>query len=157
MQEKIISTDTVEKIKIDDVLVLNPIYRLRDREDHIVAYGIQNIGTWYLDRISGIALALCNGKRTVMDIAHSMRPFSNLVNDEDAIHFILNRIKPFFYGKTLTKEELRGESPPTSQYPSEALLLTKSDFEIKFNKFCIPIVEYDARNFLPKEASCLVC
>ncbi|GHT17157.1 hypothetical protein FACS1894189_2540 [Planctomycetales bacterium] len=137
----------------DDVFVFNPLYRLCNRSNHVVAYGYQGIGTWHFDRISAIALALCNGKRTVAEIAQCMRSFSNIENDTTALDSTKRRIKPFLLAKTLTKEELRGQSAPDNRPYPESVLVTKTVFESTFKTSHIPLIEYDARAFLPKTES----
>jgi len=140
-----------ELINDNDIFVFNPMFRLRNRKDHVVIYGIQNIGTWKLDKISGIAVSLCNGKRTFSDIVKSLRVFSPMDSDQEAIDSIKSRLKFFFYAKLFSKEELRGDSPPQSVYPSEAILLRKEDFVKKFHDKKFPAEEYDPISFLPKD------
>jgi len=141
------------KVRDQDIFIVNPLYRLRDAKKHVLAYGVQGIGTYRLHKAVGITLALCNGQRTVADIARITRPFVKIPDDEAAIRIANHKVKAILHYMSMTKEEQRGEKTLPSDYPSAAVLMGKADYDKSFGQTSIPVVEYNAEAFLPKDVS----
>jgi radical SAM protein with 4Fe4S-binding SPASM domain len=111
------------------------------------------MGTWRIHRAHGIILALCNGKRTISDIAHLTKTFVKENNEKTAYDCALINVKQFVYGMTKTREELKGLPPTNNQFPVDTVLVSKINYDDKFKDCKIPIVEYVPREFLPQDKS----
>jgi len=139
------------KISDDDVYVLNPYFRLRNEVDHVVAFGCQELGYRRFHRSFGVVLALCNGQRTVADIARLTRPLVHLDDDEKALVLARQNVIRVLFSASHTKEEIEGLPPSQSDFPVSTVILLKSEFDQRFKDVCVRNVEYDARSFLPKD------
>jgi radical SAM protein with 4Fe4S-binding SPASM domain len=139
------------EIRDDGVYILNPYFRIQNETDHVVVYGCQDLGYWRFHRSFGVVLALCNGQRTVVDIARLTRPLVPLGDDEQALVLANQNVKKILYRASRTKEELEGLPPSQGDFPASTIVLLKSEFDVKFKDVCVPNVEYDARSFLPKD------
>jgi radical SAM protein with 4Fe4S-binding SPASM domain len=143
---------TPSPINDNDVFVLNPMFRMRNEKDYVTLYGSESLGSYSLHRSVAVMLALCNGQRTVSDIARLTIPFVNTSNGENAYELALNSVRPMLCYFRLTIDEHRGgEKVPSSYgYPSASPLIRHSVLPAFGN---IARVEYDPREFLPKDAS----
>ena len=144
----------VSAISDGDVYVMNPYFRIRNELDHVIVFGCQDLGHWRFHRSFGVVLALCNGQRTVADIARLTRPLVHLNNDEKALDLATQNVKKILYQTSRTKEEIKGLPPSQDKsLPASTVILLKSEFDKKFRGVCVPHVEYDARSFLPKDVT----
>lgn len=139
---------------INEVFVRNPMFRLRKDGDHATLFGSQGIGTWGLHLSYGVTLALFDGQRTILDIARLTRHMAPFADESYALAVASHHIKLLASHFTKTKEEQKGERAVRGIYPSEAPLLLKKEYEVKFVGREYHHVAYDPREFLPKEATC---
>ena len=143
-------TFNIDSICGDSRFILNPNFRLRDEESHMILYGNQGLGLWPLHHSYGIALSLCDGKRRFHDIVRSVRSFVDEADDEVAYQSISDILRPFFYSMTLTREEQKGSEPMPKIYPSDAPLLLIEDYRKLFSGKKYFDMNYDPKEFLPK-------
>ena len=141
------------QVRDQDIYVLNPLYRLRNAKDHVLAHGAQGIGTYRTHRAIAIVLALCNGNRSIADIARITRPFVKVTDDGEATRIANRNVKMIVHRMSLTKEEQRGKEAVPSPFPASAALLRKPEYDDKFGHCRIPVVEYSVRDLLPKNES----
>lgn len=135
----------------DDVYVLNPYIRIKNEVDHVLVYGCQDLGYWRFHRSFGAVLALCNGQRTVAEISRLTRPFVHIEDTQKALMLASQNVKSILYQVSRTREEIEGKPPISQPFPASTVVIPKSEFEIKFRDVFVPVVEYDARSFLPKD------
>ncbi len=140
-------------IEDNHLYILNPLYRLRNRKNYVLLYGLEGIGTYNLDRATSITLALCDGTHTVADIAHLTRPFVKIANDEQAEAIARHQVKQIIYQMRQTREEQAGQPIEPSEYPSAAPLVPKDDYQSKFGDTGLRLPDYNPRDFLPKDTS----
>jgi radical SAM protein with 4Fe4S-binding SPASM domain len=129
------------------------MYRLRKDGDHATLFGSQGIGTWGIHLSYGVVLALFDGRRTVLDVARLTRHMAPFVDESDALAVASHHIKLLAGHFTKTKEEQKGEHAARGIYPSESPLLLKQEYDEKFAGRAYRHVEYDPREFLPKDAT----
>ena len=139
------------KIRDDDVYVVNPYFRLRNEVDHVFVFGCQELGFSRFHRSFGVVLALCNGERTVADIARLTRSLVRLDDDNKALEVARQNVKRILFRASRTKEEMERLPPSKDIFPASTIVLLKSEFDEKFRDISVANVEYDARSFLPKD------
>jgi radical SAM protein with 4Fe4S-binding SPASM domain len=141
------------QIKDEDKFIVNPFFRLRNGNGRVLIYGSEGLGFYQSHRTHGIVVALCNGDRTVADIARLTRPFVRAANDEEALNNCKAIVKAIVFHFCKTKEEQQGKTARPSDFPAASVLTSKTDYDTKFRNIKVPIVQYDAEKFLPKDAS----
>ncbi|MDR2438376.1 MAG: hypothetical protein LBE12_03250 [Planctomycetaceae bacterium] len=99
---------SLETIRDEDVYIFNPLFKIRKEGDHAVLHGVQGLGTWSIHLSHAIILVLCDGERTVLDIAKLTRPFVANKNIDDAIITALIHVKALILHMKKTKEEQKG-------------------------------------------------
>lgn len=137
-------------VKENDIYVLSPIFRLRNEHNCVKLYGFGGIGDYNLHHTIGIVLALCDGKRTVSDIAKVVVPFTKDPQSENGLHQARNAVCNIveFFSKSAEEQRDRG-APPTDDFPSEAALVPLRLLR-KFGRFYRP--KYEFESFLPEHA-----
>lgn len=83
-------------IRDDEVYVVNPYVRIRNEVDHVLVFGSQELGFWRFHRSYGVVLALCDGQRTVAEIAQLTRPLVRIEDDRQALISATENVKKFF-------------------------------------------------------------
>jgi MoaA/NifB/PqqE/SkfB family radical SAM enzyme len=142
------------KIGDEEIYILNPLCRLRNSKfDYVLAQGVQGLGLEKLHRSKGVVLALCNGKRTVADIARITRPLVKIADDAKATEVAKANVKLVLHNMSRTQEERDGQPRKPTQLPAATILLTKADYDRKFGRTKFMPVEYRAADFLPKDLS----
>jgi radical SAM protein with 4Fe4S-binding SPASM domain len=142
------------KIGDEEVHVLNPLCRLRNsRLPDVLVYGVQRFTLERVHKATGVVLALCNGKRTVADIARITRPLVEIADDAEAIETAKKHVKLIIHTMSRTREERAGQPRERSEFPAPTVLLTKADHDRIFGHAKFMPVEYRARDFLPKNPS----
>ena len=136
------------EIRLTDAFVLNPVFRLRNESNYVLVEGWLSVGTYHVPHTAGIVLALCNGNRTVEDIARISLPFVSS-DQKDPVAEAQRCVKEIIAWFSLSKTEQETDTPDTTnQYPTAALIRpTQLD---TFGR--MPRVAYDAEKFLPKFA-----
>jgi radical SAM protein with 4Fe4S-binding SPASM domain len=142
------------KIGDDEVYVLNPLYRLRNSKHYVLAaWGGKGL---VLHRAAGVVLALCNGKRTIAEIAAITRPLVKIADDAEATEVAKAKVKEITYTMSRTEEERNGQPRQPSPFLAATVLLTKADYDRIFGRTKLKPVEYRACDFLPKDESEMV-
>ncbi|MGO9107939.1 MAG: radical SAM protein [Thermoguttaceae bacterium] len=136
-----------------DIFILNPFFRIRKEKDHVIVYGPDGLGTWPFHLSYGVVIALFNGERTVADIARITRSFVDLETDSEAIAVASQHVKAFARLMTKTRQEQTGEEAGPPLFPSDAPLLQRKEYDEKFGSMKIPRLQYNPRDFLPKDIS----
>ena len=148
------SCSNIYSIRDDAVYVLNPYFRVRNEQDHILVFGCQDLGHWRLHRSYGVVLALCNGEHTVEDIARLTRPLVSLEDDGESLILARQNVKKILYHMSHAKAGARDGLPnQNNAFPVSTAIVQKSEFDIKFQGISVSKIEYDARSFLPKDAT----
>ena len=143
-------------LKMDDeeIYVLNPLCRLlNSKSEYVQVWSVQGLPRDRIHRAAGIVLALCNGKRTVADIARITRPLVKIADDAKASEIAKAKVKEIIYTMSQTMEERNGEPPIRSELPATTILLTKADYDRKFKRTKFVQLEYHISDFLPKNQS----
>lgn len=142
-------------INADTVYVMNPLFRMRDEQDHILIYGMQGIGTWRVHRSYGLLLSLFDGHRTVSQITDIVLPLVRgmVYPGKDEREIAFEYVKSFIAFMSMSKAEQVGRSSEGSPYPSEALLLSLKDYNEKFSHIPLFRVNYDPHSFLPDRSA----
>jgi radical SAM protein with 4Fe4S-binding SPASM domain len=133
----------------EDTYALSPVFRPGNEHDHIKLYGARDRGDYNLHHTTGIVLALCNGRRTVRDIAAAVVPFVDAPHDAAALKEALAIVKTVIAFFRKSEAEQRGEALTYRYLPSEAALVPIALLP-RFGRLRPP--EYDPRRFLPKYA-----
>jgi len=142
------------KMGDEEIHVLSPLYRLRSsKHDYVYVWGMQTFFRDKIHRAAGIVAALCNGKRTIADIARITRPLVQASDDREAMEVAKERVKKIIHTLSQTREELAGEPRKRNVYPPSTVLVTKEEYDRKFGGTKFLPVEYHAKDFLPKDAS----
>ena len=143
------------KIGDEQAYILNPLYRLRNsKSDYVLAQGAQGLPPENVDRATGVVLALCNGKRTVADIARTTRPLVKKISDDaKAIEAAKANVKRIIHTMSMTPDERKGQLRQRREFPATTVLITKVDHDRIFGRTKLMHVEYRARDFLPKDLS----
>ena len=142
------------KIGDEEIYVLNPLCRLRNSKfDYVLAYGVQGLPLERIHRATGVVLALCNGKRTVADIARITRPLVKIADDAKATEVAKAKVKLVIYAMRRTREERDGQPRKPSEFPAPTILIAKADHDRIFDRTKLMHVEYRAPDFLPKDLS----
>ena len=137
------------KMSDGEIYILNPFYRLRNSKHYVEVTSDDRL---IVDRATGVVLALCNGKRTVADIAEITRPLVKIADDAKATAIAKGHVKAIIHTMNRTQEERDGRLRVRCGFPTTNILLTKADYDrFGFARF-VP-AEYDARDFLPKDLS----
>ena len=142
------------KISDGEIYILSPLYRLRNSKYYVLTQGVQGLASEQVLRAAGVVLALCNGRRTVADIARITRPLvKRIADDAKAIEVAKAHVKGVICDMIQTQEERKGQPLKRSELPATTILLTKADYDQKFGRTKFMPVEYRARDFLPKDLS----
>ena len=143
------------KMGDEEIHILNPLYRLRNSKfDYVLLKGFQGLPQNQVHRTTGIVLALCNGKRTVADIARITRPLvKKIADDAKAIETAKNHVKAIIFTMRQTPEERKGQPRGRSEFPAPTALISKADYDRIFGGTKLMHIEYCARDFLPKDPS----
>jgi hypothetical protein len=141
-------------VQDSDVVVLNPLYRMRNETNDVRLHGAQSLPAYQIHRASAVALALCNGERTIGDIARITRPLAASSDSAEALATAKQYIKSLVQRMLLTKEQSEGrpKARTTTDYPADTVLLPKDIFTQRVLPAGLRPVEYDARAFLPKDS-----
>ncbi len=137
----------------NDIYILNPLFRLRNDEGAVTVFGAHALGIWVLHPTHAIILALCNGERTVSEIAKITRPLVAMEDDDDAIRAASHIVKAVVHRMAQTPEEQEGEEAPSSRFPSGAALLKPEDHDAAYGRVRYPRPQYNPRAFLPRDIS----
>lgn len=142
------------KIGEEEIYILNPLYRLRNtQKDYVQVSGSVGMQPEQVHRAAAVVLALCNGERTVADIAKITRPLvKKIADDAKAIEVAKMNVRQILYSFCLTQEERKGQpkAPPRLQGFPETILMTKADYDQLCSRTKFRSVEYHARDFLPE-------
>jgi hypothetical protein len=105
------TNDCYMNITHDSIYFLNPFFRLRNEDDHILVFGAQGVGTWRVHRSFGVILSLCNGKRTAYEIARLTQKFvkDKTESDEERLALALVQVKKILFTMSKTRAEQAGE------------------------------------------------
>lgn len=131
----------------NDVYALNPFVRLRNEHAYVVAYGTEGRGNYKLPHSYGVILSLCDGRRTVGDIAKLVTPFvkkNSYNNPLDEARKRVYKIVDMF-----RRSYAEQKNPAVAHDGSQAFLIPASripDFSPTRPRV------YDAKRFLPKYA-----
>jgi len=139
-----------------DVFVLNPYFRLKNMGCFTVLFGANDVGTWRLHSSFGIILSLCDGERTVSEIAKIVAPFTGLDDETESYTMSLGTVIKFLRWMSFSKEEQRAlsekdtqeQKPVSPQKHEECPLLERSVFNRVFTDFRPYSIEYDPYSFL---------
>lgn len=152
-QSQVDTNERYMQIKDEDKYIVNPFFRLRNGNGRVLIYGSEGLGFYQSHRAHGIVVALCNGDRTIADIARLTRPFVKAANDEEALKSCKAIVKSIVSHFCKTKEEQQGNPPRPNDFPSASVLISKRDYDTKFCRLNVPNVQYNVEKFLPKDAS----
>ena len=135
----------------NSVYMINPLFRFRNETDHILIYGMQGIGSWHVHRSFGVLLSLFNGERTVSEIVDIVLPLVEGINilGKDQKTIAYEYVSSFIALMTKSKTQQMGKDNISSQFPSEAVLLSQKDYGEKFRSIHIFNIQYDPYVFLP--------
>lgn len=133
----------------EDTYAINPVFRLRNEHDHIKLYGANDRGEYNLHHTIGIVLSLCNGERTVGDIAQAVVPFVDGPRGNGALTEAQTIVKTTISFFLKSEAEQEGEQNVYTYLPSEAALIPSSLLP-QFGRLRPPV--YDPRRFLPQHA-----
>lgn len=142
-------TSCAKHVLNNAIYILNPFFRLRDEEYHVLLYGAQGIGTWRLHRAYSILLSLCNGRRTVEDIAYMTQMFIKNATQDSRFEAALFQVKRLFFTMSMSRAEQEGKKTTNSIFPSDAPLVSIESFKKNFVENNFSIKEYEAKTFLP--------
>jgi len=92
------------------VFVLNPYFRLKNMGRFVLLCGANDLGEWRLHSTFGVVLSLCDGSRTVADIAETVSPFTGIDDEMEARKTSLAIVKNFVRWMALSKEEQKNFS-----------------------------------------------
>src|ERR1019366_3838379 len=138
-----------QRIKDEDIFVLNSLVRLRNCGDHVVLWMAYGVAFLAVHRAIAVTLALCNGKRTIADIAKITRPLVKIADEKKAMEIAKRSVKHIVHSAHNFKKAL-----PDFPYSNhESLVLTKEAHEVYYSRFPYVGVEYCASDFLPKDIS----
>ena len=142
------------KVGDEEIYVLNPLCRLHNtNSDYVVVWGAEGLPHDWIHRAGGIVLALCNGKRSVADIARITRPLVKIADDVKAMEVAKEKVKAIIHTMSQTMEERNGQPPKRSENLAASILLSKADYDQKFGRSKLMSVEYHAKDFLPNNLS----
>lgn len=142
------------KMGDEEIHVLNPLYRLRNsKSNYVLVQNDQGLPLKQIRRAAAVVLALCNGRRTVADIARITRPLVKIADDAKAIETAKKTVKAIIFTLSRTKEERAGQPRKRSAIPAPTVLLAKVDYDRIFGRTKLVPAEYRARDFLPKDLS----
>lgn len=134
----------------DDCYVLNPYFRMRNDHYFTRLYGWEGMGDYHLHPTTAVIVALCNGKRTVGEIAKLVRPFVPDGLGDRAEDAALKNVKSIIEFYIKSAKEQKGEAANShSELPSEAALVPLS-LMTQFTRGHAP--QYDPLSFLPERA-----
>jgi sulfatase maturation enzyme AslB (radical SAM superfamily) len=131
------------------IFSLNPYFRMRSDDDMVVLYGANDRGSWRLHPAFGIVLALCNGKRTIRDIAQITRPFVAVDDEVDAYKIAVNQIFCFLRWMSYSKQEQSESLPEQPRFPIQSPVVLKEIFNDVFSGNKPLTVDYDPYLFVP--------
>jgi radical SAM protein with 4Fe4S-binding SPASM domain len=142
--------DNTSTIRDSDVYCLNPSYRLRNEHNAVKLFQMGGESELNLHHTVGIVLVLCDGTRTVGEIARLVVPLTSAAQSEDGLKRAGNAVRNIVGFMSKSKRERDGKEPsPTSDWPSEAPLIPLSLLP-RFGRS--PRPKYDVNLFLPKHA-----
>ncbi|GHT14696.1 hypothetical protein FACS1894170_11890 [Planctomycetales bacterium] len=124
------SIPTLPPINNGDIYILNPYFRLRSENNFTLVYGDQGGGTFHIHKSYGIVLSLCDGKRTVEEIAKITVPFT----EDGNILSSLSHCKRIMSWMSLSKAEQMSRQAVPNSHPSDAPLILKKDYDLIFRE-----------------------
>jgi radical SAM protein with 4Fe4S-binding SPASM domain len=137
-----------------EIYILSPLYRLRNsKSKHVMLRGAFSLPAEWVHRATSVVLALCNGKRTVADIARITRPLVKIADDAKAIEVAKANVKCIIHTMRQTVEERVGQPRKPSEFQAPTVLIAKADHDRIFGHTKFMHVEYRAKDFLPKDLS----
>jgi radical SAM protein with 4Fe4S-binding SPASM domain len=144
------------KIGDEEIHILHPLYRLHNSGHYVQVQGVLGLTLESVNRATAVVLTLCDGKRTVADIARITRPLvKNIADDAKAIEVAKEKVKRIIFTMSLTAEE-RKQQPklpsPLAGFPA-AILISRAEYDKTFSRTKFTSMEYHARDFLPKDSS----
>jgi radical SAM protein with 4Fe4S-binding SPASM domain len=146
------------EIRGNEIYILSPLYRLYiSKCNYVFLWSIDGFAVDKLHRATAVVLALCNGKRTVEEIVKMTRPLVKSNDDAKAIEIANDKVKFIIYTMRQTRKEyIKQHSRVRSKYPAAEALIAKEEYLKLFNGKKFKTVEYQAKAFLPKDASEMV-
>jgi radical SAM protein with 4Fe4S-binding SPASM domain len=147
--------ESADGINEDDVFVLSPHYRLHNERDRVDIIGWKDKGDGSMHHTHGIILALCNGRRTVREVAQAVVPFAPSANAQDALRVALNQVRQVIWRYSRDNDVMMGKRADTgARFSSNAPLMPVS-FLASLGSY--PGPEYDPKSFLPQYAKPSKC
>jgi MoaA/NifB/PqqE/SkfB family radical SAM enzyme len=145
-----------EKLDQEGRYALSPLVRLLNYQDCIKLIGWEGVADYNLPHAEGIVLALCDGRRTLRDIAEAVIPFVREPHDGDVLMESLRNVQNTVCWFLKDKEEQQGRGPSLQEngVPSHAVLVPGSLLS-SFRGYRGPA--YDPRLFVPKYAKPSQC
>jgi len=138
------------KPKDNDIYCLNPLVRMRNEHNFIELHQLEEKVRPRVHHTTGVVLTLCNGKRTVRDIAKIVVPFLKNHVVDNAEEEALSRVKAIISNFSVDPQLVDKEHPDKYlESPSRAWLVPISLLS-GFRRLKVPI--YDSRLFLPENA-----
>jgi radical SAM protein with 4Fe4S-binding SPASM domain len=137
----------------DDIYTFSPLYRLRDSKNGVLVCGTQGLPLINVHKSAGIVLALCNGKRSVSDIARLTRPLVKVKDDFAAFGKAKDHVKFIIANMSMTEQERGGNLNEPNEYAAPAVLNSKAKHQLVFGNTSFKLPTYSPAQFLPKDSS----
>ncbi len=126
----------------DEVFVINPEFRLRNEKTHVLFYKKDGAGTLRLHRSYGLVVALCDGERSLRQIANIAIPLAEPQDYETSLNHCRQVITCL--RTSPVRLNVSGGNDSISNLP----LLKRKEYKDHFVRPCDRFPVYDANDFL---------